>query len=486
MIQINGKLIDADYHIVKEYKGGRKLIIELSTSNSNLAYFTYESKLECDNNCYLVKSIDEQDEVTTIECTLDLNSLKSNIYNSFISDSWTLEYTLKSVLLGTGWVVKDADLVSIRRSLNLTDVTPYDIIGECQETYGVVYEINAKEKSIIVKKPENKVWNGIYITDQLNLRQVDRKGSSYGLITRLYAYGAVNEETGDALSFASINDGKEYIDNNQCSNEIISAVWRDERYTDAQSLKDATIEQLNVLSKPSESYELDIIDLAKINNDYSVLAMDLYDKVMLINRKSKTKIEHQIVEYVEYPNNPEKNVITLSTVIQPIEVSITKQINTIHIEQTVAKKKINEMKNDIDTNTARIAETYTIGETDYLVQSQITQSKEEIRFDITKSESIINDKIDELKNSPVEKVVNTTVVIDEAGVTVGKTNSECETTLSEDGVQITSRDTAIATFNSHGVKTKNLYVQNEVEFGNLRIMKVIENGQNRCHIHFTG
>ena len=178
----------------------------------------------------------------------------------------------------------------------------------------------------------------------MNLRRVDYKGDTYEFCTRLYPYGA------DGLDISGVNDGKTYIDNFQYSDKVIAKVWRDERYTDPQNLKDAAIESLNILSQPNRFYELDVIDLAKLTDKYSILDFELYDIVTLIDRNRGTRMQHRVVEYERHPHAPDENKITLSTVPQKIEGTVS---------STVARLKIWTVKCRLQSEIQR-AETWTL------------------------------------------------------------------------------------------------------------------------------
>ena len=152
---------------------------------------------------------------------------------------------------------------------------------------------------------------------------------------------------------------------------MIAAVWRDERYTDPQSLKNDALEKLKKLAHPVRSYELDVADLAKIDPSYKELAISLHDKVTLIDRRRRTRETHQVVAYRDYPDEPERNVITLSNVPTKIQGQIKETIQQVSDVVIREKERVNEIKRDLDATSSRVAETYTKGETDAILESQI-------------------------------------------------------------------------------------------------------------------
>jgi phage minor structural protein, N-terminal region len=330
MLKYLDKPLNCNYSITSEYGGAETLRLYISTHDERYRELKYENKVDADGNLYVIKSFDESNEECTIEAVLCQDDLKSILYAQFETAGKTLSETLTLALADTGWSHYDSGLKTIRRSISLADCTPLDIVEQCKETFGVAFEIDAVQKKLTTKLPESVQWNGLYITDQLNLRRVDYKGDSYEFVTRLYPYG-VKDEAGNALTIASVNNGCEYVQNNDYSDKIIAAPWHDERFTDAQSLKDAAITKLQSLAKPLESYECDVIDISG--------AIRLYDKVMLLDRVRNTRTEFQCVELEEYPLTPEQDKVTLSSVVQTIEAKLSKKIESVSSDVKIVEAK---------------------------------------------------------------------------------------------------------------------------------------------------
>ena len=104
------------------------------------------------------------------------------------------------------------------------------------------------------------------------------------------------------------------MENHEYSDRVISAYWKDERYTDPQSLLDDAKKKLSEMAKPAQSYECDVADLAKIDPArFGHLSMEMYQAVTLMDAERGTRLAHRVVQYKRYPHYPEKNVVTLST-----------------------------------------------------------------------------------------------------------------------------------------------------------------------------
>ena len=72
--------------------------------------------------------------------------------------------------------------------------------------------------------------------------------------------------------------------------------------------------KLHTMAVPSESYELAVVDLAKLKpTDFSYMAVDVLDKVKVTDRQNRQTTIHNVARYTYYPYYPSLNVITLST-----------------------------------------------------------------------------------------------------------------------------------------------------------------------------
>lgn len=374
--------IDSTFFRTRSEDGLMSLQFDISPDHELYRYFALYGSVEYDGQRYLINGINERKTVSTITCELDLTGLNYNVYPTYNKSTVSFSSVCSEILKGTGWTVVDADLVAARRTLELTDVTTLDILDYCQNStaYNTRYRFDTINKVIYCIKPYNNTEpTGTYFTDELNLSDMTYKGSTTSLVTRLYPYGK------DNLSIASLNNGKNYIENHSYTDKVISAIWRDERYTNKQTLLDDAKAKLAVLAVPEQSYTAKVIDLAKTLPDTygDVLAFDLYDVVTLIDRKRKTRINYRIVEIKEYPADATLNTVTLSTV----PAKITGKLQTLQNKVTALDaqtlhnhNKVNEIKQDLDTTVLHVSDSWASS----LNSSVITQTAEGLFFEVNK------------------------------------------------------------------------------------------------------
>lgn len=378
------KDIDKTFFRTRSYGGMMYLQFDISTDHSLYKYLAEEIRVEYDNQYYLIKGINERTKarVSTINCELDLTGLENKIYTYKTFTTESFYNVCREILSGTGWTIVDAELVSKHTTLEITDNTPREILDTCTNAtaYGTCYEFDTKKKIIYCIKPNNNTTpTGTYFTDELNLSELTFKGSSSSLITKLYAYGK------DGLSFASVNGGKEYIENYLYADKVIADVWRDERYTDAQSLYDDAVVKLAALAVPERSYTCKVTDLAKIMPEKydGILNYDLYDIITLIDRNRNTRVDHRIIEVKEYPADHTLDTVTLSSVASKVTGKITTlqdKLTQLDAQQLHDRTKVNEIKQDLDSTVLHVSESWASSEN----ESLFTQTAEGLYLEVDK------------------------------------------------------------------------------------------------------
>ena len=340
----------SNWCITSSLGGSKTMQFDISPQSPEYRLIAEEERIEYDGTYYNIKSINERRTIATVNAEIDLDELKSKIFSTFKYDTISLVQAMSTALDGTNWSVVGAGLVTAKRSFDLTDVTPLDIVNNCtnKTMYNVSFDVDNIRKILNVSVPAT-LANNVFFSDELNLKELTFKGSSSGFATRLYAYGK------DGLSFAKINNGKEYIDNNSYSNKVIAIVWRDERYTKAESLLVDAQEKLKELALPERSYVCEIIDLARLNKiEYSEFYIRLNSVIILIDRRRNKRLEHTVIEIKEYPNEPINNTVTLSTSPEKISKKLIDNNTRINQLSSTVDKQPTAWQKAIETATALI------------------------------------------------------------------------------------------------------------------------------------
>lgn len=339
-----GYPIQNDDYYIREIPGGlNEVIFNISIWDELYPLLTEEANIrEGDGQLYLIKQIDGGAQAAKVVCQLDLDEWRSEMLLNYTNGSATVNQTISGIL-PNGWTIQDRALLNIRRTVE-GNYTPFEVVQACQETYGVQVQFDNKTKAITLFFAENEKPLGAFATRDLNLKEINYKGKSTNFATRLYAYGK------DGLSFASINDGKPYVDDNTYSSRVICAYWKDERYEVAENLLEDAKKNLAAIAVPQRSYDCNVVDLAATNPEmYGFQDFSMFSVITLIDDSKNARINHQVVERWNYPYYPEKNKVILSTVVPKIQsqiVQVQQQINNPNSNfQQIQQSKIDNATN---------------------------------------------------------------------------------------------------------------------------------------------
>lgn len=300
------------------------------------AQLVNEAYIRTKTDEYIIKEVqpDSSDLWCSVKATLNVEDLEGICWPRFESVEQTIDDCLKLAIAGTGWAIGSCT-VTRRRTIRKTECSGWDIIQQARKTYRCEIWFDTIEKKIHIaeKRGQDK---GMYFTDTLNLRKLTIQSTSYDFCTRIKAEGK------DGLTFKEINGGKDYVENHQYSNKVLTKYWKDERYTNAQSLLEDTTAKLEELSKPVVAYSGDVLDLAKASpKTYRILDFGLGDTVELVDSTTGTKEKQRIVKIVEYPDEPERNTCEFA--------NRTASFEELQQEQNEVNSTVNNITSDDGT-----------------------------------------------------------------------------------------------------------------------------------------
>lgn len=313
-----------DYYIRQLASGYDEVVFNISIWDPLYPQLAEEASIrDRDKQWYLIKQIDGGNETAKVVAQLDLDAWKASMLIGYTNGSATLDATITGVL-PQGWSLIDNTGLSIRRTIE-GDLTPLEVVEQCRDTYGVYFRFDNVDQTVTVIIPDAAAPLGAFATRDLNLKEINYKGKSNDFVTRLYAYGA------DGLSFASINNGLPYVDNNTYSDKVVCAIWKDDRYTIAENLLADAKAKLAVMAVPDRSYDCDVVDLRATNPEmYGFLNFDVFSVATLIDDAKGFSINYQVVERWDYPYYPEKNKVIFSSSPAKIQSQVTQISNAIN------------------------------------------------------------------------------------------------------------------------------------------------------------
>lgn len=272
---------------------------------------TSEGYLETDEDQYVIREIRTSSEgQVSVVAPLNVEELEGKTWLTFKALELSIDEALLLAFSGLPWgvTVVDASFSDKKRSLYATETNAYEILKKALESYRAECKIDAKNKRIYIYSEigEDK---GVYFSNELNLKSLESESDTYEFYTELEAYGK------DGLTFADINGGLNYVTNHEYSTKVKRYIWRDERYTIKENLLIDAVDKLRDLSKPRVSYTVNIIDLAKLSTQYSMLDYSIGDTVTIIDYVTRTRDKRRITEVTEYPDNPANNTCVIADAV---------------------------------------------------------------------------------------------------------------------------------------------------------------------------
>ncbi len=285
--------------------GDKEITFEFRKTNRFTSSIKEEGYIRTDKDEFVIKQVEPSGEWFKCTGTLNVEELEGKQYpKGFEAVEKTAEQCLTEAVSGTGWKVIRCDVTKKRTVRIEQNCSAWDVAQQAITTYRceIVFDSICKEISIYEKYGEDR---GAYFIERLNLKKLQVQSNSYDFATRLIPVG----KDGLMLNI----DGKNYIENYQYSKKVKTKTWKDERYTDAESLKEDAEAKLDEISKPYKSYTADVINLAEQSEEHKeVFSIALGDTVLLISKSTGIRESHRIVKFYEYPQTREKNKVELA------------------------------------------------------------------------------------------------------------------------------------------------------------------------------
>lgn len=261
---------------------------------------------------YVIKQINDSDNnFYDIVAKLNIDELEGNAIQKFETVEQTALNTANLALAGTGWTC-ECDIKK-KRTVRMTNSSSWDILKKIADTFRFEMTIDSLNKKIIYKEKigEDK---GCYFSDQLNLVSLSSQSDTTNFYTRILPIGK------DGLTIEYVNYGSKFLENHTYSAKNKTYIWKDERYTVPESLKEDAAAKLEELACPYISYSCKLIDLDN--------SCDVGDVITIINKQKHTRIKQRIVKLKHYPDNPADDICEISNLKLSFSSYVQKYNNT--------------------------------------------------------------------------------------------------------------------------------------------------------------
>lgn len=329
------KIIRCDDYYIRELASGLdEAIFTIDVWDPLYPELVEEAQIQdVDGKTYLIKQIDGGANSAKIIARIDLDDWEAEMHLAYGNGIKTVYQTVNAVK-PSGWTVIDRSGSTIRRTVN-GNLTSLEICQECEDTFFVWFRWDNAAKTCTIHSKIPPAPVGAFATRDLNLKQINYKGKSNDIRTRIYAYGQ------DGMTFASINGGKPYLDDNRYTDKILPMYWKDERYTVPENLMHDAAEKLAEVAVPQRSYDCAVVDLRAVDPEkYGFLDFSLFTTATLIDDIKNFAVDYQVVERHVYPYYPEKNDVIFDTSPQKLTAVLDNTKDLLEARPTTEQVRI--------------------------------------------------------------------------------------------------------------------------------------------------
>lgn len=308
---------DSGFHLLEKASGYKELTFQLQQNDPIKTFIQEKSLIRYSNRLYRIEEIHSNEYVAIID---------RDDFKSCGSWTWTYESKMDTAVADlcskAGWSASGYCQTTI--SITKDKCSALDIINDIASNYEIMFDFDNINKIFYYYSYDDIPDEGLFISNRINASKVEYDSDTDNFYNRVFARGKINDETNEYLTFSSINDGKDYVEDLSFYDKVIPYYIQDDRFEDAQSLLDYANETLKTGCKPLRSYSIDFIDLASLDaEEYEMYECGIMKKVQLLDHDRKIISTYVIIEYDQYPDNPMSNKIILSSSALTIESQIT-------------------------------------------------------------------------------------------------------------------------------------------------------------------
>ena len=405
-----------------------------------------------------------------------------------------------------GWQVGNIEVdKTIYRGLEATEESVFTILTTIAEKYDGILKFNSVDKTVDMLKMADEDASKFDIRISKDLKDVKITYDTTELITRLYCFGA-SDDNGNELDIMDVNPtGKAYIDNfdyylnlgyteddikNSPELFLKTNVWRDGDYYDKQDLYDTGVKKLADMSIPTIEVSISALDMSQYGNYRTTSlnigdAVNVYDadlgaefvcNVTSISKSSSDShlLNIEVTNKIQYKNIIERLFSTIGTTNTVI--SNSGKVNGSKVTN-ITTNQISDIDNYVDNDTAQ--STYVTNDTltnNYLTSDDISNSYATIE-DINGSEIKVNADLNKIVDILTGKAENEDLEIQRFAV------HEIEADIG------TFKDLTTENFTATNATIDNLKVTKaeitDLEASNLRIENVETNKANITDLNAT-
>jgi phage minor structural protein len=320
VLDLNGELeavLENAYDVIitGEINGIDTLEFSLPFRGEKRKYLENEKQVKVGDDAYRIRTItDEKNEQGTAITSVyaeaafyDLGFSTKKAEITFNAD--TADVPMAYALHDTGWTVGTVNKQT-KRTWTCQEKNALAILRKVQDLHGgdLIFDNANKTVSLLTFSGTD---SGALFCYKKNMKSIKRVIDTQSLITRLYAYGK------DGMTFASINEGKEYVEDTTYTNEIRVSTLDCSNFTNPYQMLEYAEMRLADYATPRISYVLNAMDLSVLTG-YEHESWKLGDIVTVRDDELNISVKTRIVRREYNLLEPWNTVLELSTTLREL------------------------------------------------------------------------------------------------------------------------------------------------------------------------
>lgn len=241
---------------------------------------------------------------------------------------------MRYALQGTDWSLGTVN-VSTLRTWICEEKNALSILRQVQNIHGGDLVFDSRNRLVSLLSFSGKD-SGALFAYKKNLTSIKRVVDTRSLVTRLYAYGK------DGITFASINGGKEYVEDYTYSSEVRVATLDCSNFTNPYQMLEFANMRLGEYAKPRVSYVLSAMDLSVLTG-YEHEQWTLGDIVTVDDRDLDMTIKTRVIRRQYNLQEPWKTVLELSSKLRELGDSSTSVVADQLDQSSVVHQEVKDM-----------------------------------------------------------------------------------------------------------------------------------------------
>ncbi len=304
-----------DIIITGEINGIDTVEFNIPFRDEKRQYIENEKQIQVGSDFYRIRTVtDEKNEqgtaITSVYAEAAFYDLGFSVKKAQIDfNADTADVPMAFALQDTDWNLGTVN-VRTKRTWTCQEKNALAILRQVQNLHGgdLIFDNANRTVSLLTFSGTD---SGALFCYKKNMKSIKRVIDTQSLITRLYAYGK------DGMTFASINDGKEYVEDTSYTREIRVSTLDCSNFTNPYQMLEYTQMRLADYASPRISYVLNAMDLSVLTG-YEHETWKLGDIVTVKDDELNLSIKTRIVRREYNLREPWNTVLELSTTLREL------------------------------------------------------------------------------------------------------------------------------------------------------------------------